>query len=126
MAFDYVASAGTAAALLDNFGQTVTLTKVTPGYYDPATGMTWPDSELSQTVKAVLLDYSLQESGAQFADGSMIRVGDKKCLIAPNVSWAPDEATKLTDAAGTVWQIDNLRILAPAGVPVLYTARATR
>jgi hypothetical protein len=127
MAYDYSPIAATASALLAQFGQAVTLTKVTPGAYDPVTGQYAEGTTATQTASAALLDYSMREAGASFADGSQVRVGDKKCLIeAAGLSWAPDEATTLTDAAGVVWQIEKLRTLAPSGVAVLYTANATR
>ena len=127
MAFDYSPIAATAATLLAEFGQTVTLSKVTPGAYDPVTGTYGPGTTATQTASAALLDYSMRESGASFADGSQVRVGDKKCLIeAAGLDWPPDEATTLTDAGGVVWQIEKLRTLAPSGVAVLYTANATR
>jgi hypothetical protein len=127
MAFDYSPIAATAASLLAQFGQTVTLSKITPGTYDPVTGGTTGGTTATQTASAALLDYTLQESGAKFADGSQVRVGDKKALIeAEGLAWAPDESTTLIDAAGVIWQIEKLRTLAPSGVAVLYTANATR
>lgn len=127
MAFNYSPIAATALAILADKGQSVTLSKVTPGTYDPVTGETTGAATATQAAAAVLLDYSLQESGAKFADGSQVRVGDKKCLIAADgLAWAPDEATTLTDAAGVVWQIEKLRTLAPSGLAILYTANATR
>lgn len=126
MAFDYSASAATAQRLLAQFGQAVTLSKTTPGAFDPVTGTSSGDVTVTQSATAVLLDYSLQESGARLAEGVLIRAGDKKCLIGPVVDWAPDEMTTLTDAAGVVWQLETVRTLAPAGLPVLYTANATR
>lgn len=126
MAFDYTASAATAQRLLAQFGQTVSLSKTIPGAFDPVTGASTGDVTVTQSATAVLLDYSLQESGARFAEGTMIRTGDKKCIIGPAVTWAPDEMTTLTDVAGVVWQLEIVRTLAPAGIPVLYTANATR
>lgn len=128
MAYDYAPLAATAQRLLALFGATVTLKKTTPGAYDPVTGETGSPTTATQTASAVLLDYSLQESGAKFADGSQVRVGDKKCLIeAKGLAWAPDELTTLTDTAGVIWQIEKIRTLAPAGTPaLLYTANATR
>jgi hypothetical protein len=127
MAYDYAPLAATAQRLLALFGQSVTLSKTTPGAYDPVTGETTGATTATQTAFSVLLDYSLQESGAKFADGSQVRVGDKKCLIeAKGLAWAPDELTTLT-AGGVIWQIEKLRTLAPAGTPaLLYTANATR
>lgn len=121
MSFDYAASAATAAALLDNFGQTVTLSRIVPGTYDPATGTMTPDTEQAQTVRAVVLPYK----DGDYLDGT-VRVGDRRALIAPNVAWAPDATTKLTEAGGTVWQLENVAPLAPAGAAVLYKANATR
>lgn len=129
MPFDYSPLAELAAGLLLEFGQTVTLTRTTDGQdYDPATG-TWgvPPGEQTQTARAALLDYSLQESGAKFADGSMIRTGDKKCLIeAHGLAWAPDETTILTDAAGVAWQLERIQTVAPSGAAVLHKANGTR
>lgn len=126
--FDYAASAATASRLLAKFGQDVTLSKTTPGDYDPVTGESSDPVTVAQTASAVLLDYSAKESGARFADGSQVMIGDKKCLIeAKGLNWPPDALTVLTDAAGTAWQIDQVRELAPAGAPVvMYTANATR
>ena len=127
MAFDYSPLATTAATLLAQFGQTVTLTKVTPGAYDPVAGQYAEGTTATQTASAVLLDYSMREAGASFADGSQVRVGDKKCLIeAAGLDWPPDESTTLTDAGGVVWQIEKLRTLAPSGAALMYTANATR
>lgn len=127
MTFPYSASAQTALRLLNQFGQAVTLSRTVPGGYDPATGVTQPDTVQTQPAKAALLDYNLIGSGQQFADGSMIRIGDKRCLIAAaGLAWAPDEMTALIDVLGATWQVEKLSTLAPAGVPVLYKANATR
>lgn len=127
MAFDYDKSAATAQRLLANFGQTVTLSREVAGDYDPVTGESTGGGVETQTCKAVLLDYSLQDSGAQFSDGSQVSIGDKKMLIeAAGLSWPPDALTKLTDVTGQVWQVEKVRELAPAGTPVLYTANGTR
>lgn len=127
MPFNYAASARTALRLLAQFGQTVTLSRIVPGTYDPAAGETTPDTPQAQTATAALLDYNLIASGQQFADGSMIRIGDKRLLIAAEgLAWAPDEMTTVTDNGGTVWQLEKLTALAPAGIPVLYKANATK
>lgn len=121
MAFDYPASAATAAALLDNFGQTVTLKRIVPGGYDPDTGIVAPDTEQTQAVRGVVLPYK----DGDYLDGT-VKAGDRRALIAPNVDWAPDETTTLTEASGAVWQLENVAAVAPAGVPVLYKANATK
>lgn len=123
MAFNYARVADTAARLLDKFGQTVTLTRTVAGGYDPATGVTSPDVTQTAPVRAALLPYS---NGDRLAAGQMIRQGDRKAYIAPDAAFQPDALTKLIEADGTVWQLESVEPLAPAGVPVLYTANATR
>lgn len=115
MAFDYSASAATAAALLDNFGQTVTLTRTTEPTYDPVTGTYTPGSTSTATAKAVLLPAG-EDAGKQFGESGVVRVDDRKVIAD-----APfDEMTKITDAAGTVWAVVNAVALDPAGTAVLY------
>lgn len=127
MPFDYAKAAGTAQQLLAKFGQTVTLTRATAGTYDPVTGEETGGGAQTQTAWAVLLDYNLSESGARFADGSQVAIGDKNIIIeAKGLAWAPDALAALTDVTGRVWQLEKVRELAPAGVPVLYQANGTR
>lgn len=121
MPFNYTASAGTAAALLDNFGQSVTLSRIVPGGYDPATGETTPDTTQTQTIKAAILPFK----DGDYLNG-LVNAGDRRALIAPNVDWAPDATTKLTEAGGAVWQLENVAAVAPAGTTVLFKAKATR
>ncbi|NLA68315.1 MAG: hypothetical protein GX856_08765 [Gammaproteobacteria bacterium] len=121
MAFDYAASAADAAALLDEFGQTVTLNRIVSGTYDPVTGTMTPDTEQTQPVRAAVLPYK----DGDYLNGT-VRAGDRRVLIAPNVQWAPDETTTLTEANGAVWQLESVAPLAPAGVAVLYKANATK
>lgn len=122
--FDYIASAATASRLLAKFGQVVTLSRGTPGVYDPVTGDTTGGGVESQTASAVLLPYKL---GDAFADGALVNVGDRKCLIeAAGLDWEPDALTTLTDAGGEAWQLERVETLAPAGTAVLHTANATR
>lgn len=123
MTFPYARAAETANRLLANFGQTVTLTRTVAGGYDPATGETSPDVVQTSTVKAAILPYS---NGDKLAAGGMTKAGDRNAYIAPGAAFALDSLTRLTDAAGVTWQLESVESLAPAGVPVLYTANATR
>ena len=126
MKFNYAKSAATASRLLEKFGQTVELKKSIPGTYDPVDGASADPSETAATANAVLLDYSIQDSGARFADGSTVRIGDKDCIIEAGL-FEVDESTYLTDSEGVVWQLEKVRKLAPAGQPtVIYRANARR
>lgn len=120
--FNYASSAATAAALLQKFGQPVTLSRIVPGGYDPETGTVAPDTEQTQAARAAVLPY---RDGDKFAAG-MVKIGDRRILIAPGVQWAPDATTKLTEAGGAVWQLENVEALAPAGVTVLFKANGTK
>lgn len=115
MAFDYSASAATAAALLGNFGQTVTLTRTSEPTYNPITGAYTPGGTTTASAKAFLLPVG-DEAGKQFGESGVVRVDDRKVIADA----AFDEMTKITDAAGTVWTVVNAVALAPAGTAVLY------
>lgn len=115
MAFDYAASAATAAGLLDNFGQTVTLTRTTEPAYDPVTGVYTPGGTTTASAKAVLLPAG-EDAGKQFGESGVIRVDDRKVIVDAAI----DELTTITDAGGTVWRVVNAVELAPAGTMVLF------
>ena len=117
--YDYLPLQKTARALLEKFGQVVTLEKAGEGStYDPVTGEHTGATKLTATAFAALFDYSLQNSGAQFADGTNVRIGDKDCLIEAS-DFVIDESTTLTDSEGVTWQLEKVRKVAPAGAPVV-------
>ena len=121
MSFDYAKSADTAQRLLTKFGQQVTLKRKSAGQYDPVTGEEAPGSEAVQQAAAVLLEHK----GEEYAEH--IRKGDKRILIeAKGLQWPPDTLTLLEDINGVIWQLEMVRALAPAGLPVMYEANGTR
>lgn len=125
MAF-YDDMAAAALELITEFGQTGTLSDVTPGTYDPVTGETTGDTPISQTGQLILLDYSLQESGAKYNEGSQVLAGDKKILLAASgLSWAPLMTTRIT-ADGDAWQVVNIKVSNPAGTPLVYEVHGRR
>lgn len=113
MTFDYAETAATASELLAEFGAMVTLTRITPGVYDPATG-TVPNSETSYTAKGVKLDYE-----QRFIDGSNILQGDQRIYLDPLIAETPKTGDKLTIGA-EVFSVIASRPLAPAGIVVLH------
>lgn len=120
MAGFYERMAATALRLITRFGQAGTISDVTPGTYDPATGATTGDTPISQTAQMILLDYSLQESGAKYNEGTQVLAGDKKILIAAQgLAWAPMMTSRVT-ADGAVWQVVNIKVSNPAGTPLVY------
>lgn len=120
MADFYERMAATAIRLITRFGQSGTISDVTPGTYDSATGVTTGDTPISQTAQMILLDYSLQESGAKYNEGTQVLAGDKKILIAAQgLAWAPMMTSRIT-ADGAVWQAVNIKVSNPAGTPLVY------
>jgi hypothetical protein len=111
----------TANKLLIGKGQTVTLTHVVPGAYDPATGATGAATTTTQTGTGAVLDWE-----ARRIDGTLIKNGDKKLLLSPlNTAGAsltaPVLGDTVTDAAGVSFTlVDPLGTLSPAGTPILY------
>lgn len=121
MAFDYSPLAETAAGLLLQFGQTVTITRTIPGTYDPVTGTTTGGSTAAESASAAILPVGGNDVGQQLADGSMIRQDDRKAIIEATVE-AVTELQTLTDAAGVVWDVKLVNPVAPSGSVVIYKA----
>lgn len=116
----YDRMASTALRLIERFGSQQTLRDVTPGSYDPVTGESTGDTPISQSAQVILSDYTLQESGQQYAEGSEIRQGDKKIIIAAKgLSWSPALTTEV-DVNGVIWKIVNVKESNPAGTPLVY------
>ena len=113
MSFDYAETAATAAELLAEFGAMVTLTRITPGAYDPASGEV-VNTEVTHTASGVKLDYE-----QRLIDGTNILQGDQRVYLDPLISEAPKAGDKLTVGVG-VFSVVKSRPLAPAGIVVLH------
>ena len=113
--------AATAADLLGEFGQAVTLSHTAPGSYDVATGTVSAGAPTTQTVTGVEEGYS-----ARSIDGTLIMMGDKKFHVSPldtaGAAITPPVAEDtITLADASVWTIKRCEALSPAGAPVLFT-----
>lgn len=76
-------------------GASVTYTRVVVGAYDPATSSV-STTETPYSIKALVEDYSLVDSGAGFASG-LIEFGDKRVTIAQSeISVVPTAGDKIT------------------------------
>jgi len=116
MAFDYPKTAATANRLLGQFGRTVTLSRPSTSAptYDPATGISTPDTPATYAAAAVLLDYAQRD-----IDGTLVQQGDQRCLMSPSVAVAPTTSDDVV--VGTVtYSVKRVVKVAPAGTPVLY------
>lgn len=119
-AFDYSKPAATAQRLLERFGRAVTLTRKTPGAYDPATGAPGAGTTATHAGTAALFDYQQKD-----IDGTHIRVGDQRAYIAPDLAVTPQTGDTLT-VGGDTWSVIASRPLAPAGVIVLHDVQVRR
>ena len=120
MAFDYTETAVDAAEAIEEYGQAVTITHIVPGVYDPATGLVTNTTTTQAGTGAVI------EWDARQVDGTLIKVGDRRLLLSPlNTAGAaltaPVLGDTMTDAAGVIYTlVAPLKIVSPAGTPVLY------
>lgn len=112
----YDRPAATALRLLAKYGQQMTLTERSTGAYAPATGSA-AVTEAGQTVTGAVFDYP-----ARLIDGTRILTGDKEVFVAASgLTVTPKPGMKLTDAAGSVFEVIKAEALSPAGTPVIHT-----
>lgn len=107
-----------ADSLLSEFGQSVTLTHITAGAYDPDTGSV-TNTTTTQTGTGAVFDFGLHQSGAAFTAGSMIISGDKQLYLSAVGITAPAAGDQLT-IGSDVWSVVSVKTTAPAGTVVLY------
>ncbi len=110
----------TSDRLLIGKGQTVTITHVVPGTYNPATGAV-TNTATTQKGTGAVMDWDARQ-----IDGTLVRVGDRRLLLSPlntagGVLTAPVLGDTITDAAGGVYTlVAPLKTISPAGTAVLY------
>lgn len=121
----YDRMSATALNLIARFGQTITLRDTVPGEYDPVTGETTPGTIVDQPAQAILQDYALQQSGMSYAEGTVIKQGDKKILVAAQ-GLTPPQLTTTVIADGATWTIVNIKEINPAGTPLVYELQGRR
>ena len=121
----YEEMAGVALELISEFGQTITMRDTVPGEYDPVTGAQTPDVEVDQPAQAILQDYALQQAGMSYAEGTVIKQGDKKILVAAQ-GLTPPTLTTTVIADGATWTIVNVKEINPAGTPLVFELQGRR
>ena len=113
MAF-YDEMAALADELLVEFGAPATLTRVTPGAYDPATGTTTPDVTTTWTGTGAKFDYEQRA-----IDGTNIRTGDQRVYLS-NVGIVNPQTGDTLTIGGVVLNVVASRPLKPASTDVLF------
>lgn len=116
--------AATAFELVAALGSEATYTSVAQGEYDPATGVSIV--ETTQTVKAVLLDLTLQSNGLSLKYGTEILAGDKEAYVIPpqRHGGSPISVTPMADKltmAGVEYTVVTFKEVNPTGAdPYVY------
>lgn len=104
----------------EGLGETVVLTTVTAGAYDPVTGVTTP-STTTASVQATIEEYE----GAELIAG-LAAAGDKKVSIpAAQLSAAPKPTDKVT-VATIVYAVVSVRTERAGGVDLLYVLQCRK
>ena len=116
-----VADRLSAAEMLAEDGQAVTLTRRAAGAYNVATGSA-AITETTQTGSAVILPFS---QGIRKRGDSTITAADRWCILSGlttdgSTLTEPKVDDKLTDAAGNAYTITEVSPLEPAGLAIIY------
>lgn len=111
----YANFGATTDKLLTKFGQSLIITHIANGAYDPETGMAATTTTTQNAIGAIF-DY-----GTKDIDGTLIKSGDKKLLLSPAGITIPTVGDSVTIGAA-VSKITMIKEVSPAGTPVLYQA----
>lgn len=118
-------NAASIAQTLKAKGQTMTLTRVSAGTYDPVTGLATGATTATYTVQGITTNYNSQTRlAAQMRPDSLILAGDKMAIVDAAVI-VPVPGDKLT-IASVVWQVIAVDTVAPAGVALLHKCQVRK
>jgi hypothetical protein len=107
-----------ATKLIGQFGRLITLTTVTAGAYNPATGVSVPATS-NVNVKAIIEDYKGFEIVSELA-----QAGDKKVLVsAADLASKPSPADKLV-IDGLTFTIVGVKAVSSGALDALYELQA--
>lgn len=110
----YPSLAATALSLLQEYGQSVTLSRTVRGTYDPATGAPAAGTTTTYTGTAAVFDYAQAR-----IDGTDIRAGDQVAYLATDGVVLPLSGDTMT-VGGVVYTVIRAGQLNPGGTAVLY------
>lgn len=115
-----IAAAVSGAILDTGLGASVTLTTVTAGVYNPATGAATPSTS-TRTITAIVEEYD----GAELMAG-LGAAGDKKVSVpAAQLTTAPKPSDKAT-VGGVTYAVISVRTEEAGGVAILYVLQCRK
>lgn len=112
MSFDYSEIAAMASEMLAEFGTSVSVSRVTPGSYDPSTGSNSAGTTETWATNGLRLEYADAE-----IDGQQVQRGDLRILLAVVTGLDPKSGDSL-DIGGDVFRVVKSKPLKPATVAV--------
>lgn len=117
MAYDYTGLQGTATRLLASYGRAMSLRSQT--YTTPNTATPWNKTVTNAdlAITGVVEDYRQAE-----VDGTKIKQGDKRILVAGSITTAPAAGKQIVDGA-VVYTIQDVTTLQPGGTALLYVCQ---
>ena len=104
----------TATRLLAQFGKPLTLRVQTGATYDPDTQTNVPTYS-DHAVHGLILNYQ----GRVTESGTLVQTDDKKILVSVGTAPEPTAGAQIIDGA-TVYVVQTVKALNPAGTPLLY------
>jgi hypothetical protein len=119
------AQRATADRMLGSKGQAITITRVTEGAYNPATGSATTGTD-AQTGAGAVFPYS---PGLRNQAGSLIGVNDQQLLLSTLDSDGavldpkPAQNDIITLADGSTHTIEAIQTLSPAGIAIMHDCR---
>lgn len=117
---DYAEIARDTLEAIREAGAPITITHQVPGEYDPAISTVGEPVTKRYTGYAVQSRYRSAE-----IDGTRIRSGDAKFLIATDGVPRPESNWEIT-FAGEKWKVVETTPVQPGGVPVIWMVQARR
>ena len=110
----------TATRLLAQFGKPLTLRIQTGSTYDAATQTNVP-TYTDHAVSGVIGNYQ----GRVTESGTLVQTDDKKILVSVGTAPEPTAGAQIIDGA-TVYVVQTVKSLNPAGTPLLYELQGRR
>ena len=104
----------TASDLLTKFGKPLTLRIQTGASFDPATQTNTPVFA-SFAVSGLVLDYK----GRTNEGGTFVQTDDKRLLVSVSTAPIPTTGAQIVDGS-TVYVVQSVRALSPAGINLLF------
>lgn len=110
----------TATELLAEFGKPLTLRIQTGAAYDPATQTNVP-AYTDYAVSGIVLNYG----GVTTEAGTYVQTADKRILVSVSTAPEPTTGAQVVDGS-TVYVVQTVKSLNPAGTPLLYELQGRR